>query len=469
MPLSGSLSFYLKMDETGTGTRADSTGNGIDFTNNNSATNGTGKVNNGTVLVRSSSQSLSRADEAAISCTGDWVISLWMKFDVLTNYNLIWHKGNGSEAWIYTQANGSLVLEVGCYYAAYNSAAKAAGSLTTGVWYHILAWRNASTGEIGLCLNNDTPTTSTVAGTINASATGMAIGSHSGAHYCDATVDEVAFGQFVPTANDRKLFYGAGSPGSLEQLIADFPDGCTAYYKLEDETEEVAGLDLTNTNSTPFTTGALNNCADFSGNSSGSNRKLSRASDSALQHATKWSLSLWYNSPYAEGSGGTWIGKGVYPSPGYEWAVRPWNGSSLGVYVSSTGTDFPYGSFYMGTDYLNNTGWHHMVAIYDGGAATDALRLRVWSDGVEITGSYTGTIPSTMFTSSGALELPMFGSLMGLSYIKLDEFGFWAGTVLTGTDVANLYNSGTPLAFPAVVYAGHYYQNFTVYRVHLRR
>lgn len=450
MPLSGTLGFHLKMDETGTGTRADATPNGLDFTNNNSCTDSTGKVAKATNFVRASSQSLSRADETALRCTGDWHVSLWIKFNTLTAYNIFWNKGSGgSEAWLYTQpsnggGDGPLVFEVGNYYA-YNGVSFPSGTVTTGVWYHILAWRKASTGEIGLVLNNGTPVTSTVAGTINGSATGMYIGSANGYNHCDADIDEVSFGQWVPTANDRALYYGAGSPGSYEALIAEFPEGCTAYYKLEDETEEVGGLDLTNTNSTTFVAGALNDCANFVGASS---QKLSVASNAALQDPDAWTCTFWYRSANQNGGDGAWIGKGASPSPGYEWAVRPVDNSSVWIYVSSTGTDYPYGSFNMGPGFLNASTWHHCVVVFDGAGATNADRLRVWSDGVEKTGSYSGSIPATMFTGSGDFILGgMFSNLLGYSTIRLDEVGFWAGTSLTGTDIVNLYNSGTPLAF----------------------
>lgn len=224
-----------------------------------------------------------------------------------------------------------------------------------------------------------------------------------------------------------------------------FPAGCTAYFKLEDETEEVGGLDLTNQNTTTFVAGALNNCANFVGSSS---QKLYVGSAPALQDPDAWSCNFWYRSANANGGDGAWIGKGAYSSPGVEWGVRPVDNSSVYVYIDSGGA-FPHGVYNLGSNFLNDSTWHCCGVRYYGAGAGNADRLRVWSDGVEKTASsFQHTIPSTTFNGSGDFIIGGFlSNLLGYSTIRIDEVGFWAGTALDDADFVNLFNSGTPLPF----------------------
>lgn len=117
MALTDNLEFYLKMDETGTGTRVDATPNALDFTNVNSVTDGVGKINNGSAFTGASSMRLTRADSAAISPTAAFSISTWVKPTTLGDDQTIAAKWPSSSdcGWTFQTISSG---KIRCFFAA---------------------------------------------------------------------------------------------------------------------------------------------------------------------------------------------------------------------------------------------------------------------------------------------------------------------------------------------------------------
>lgn len=83
MALADNLAAYWKLDESaGATTAADSLGNS-NLTKAGSATFAAGKINNGTDLESSTSDYWYRADNTALSITGDITIAMWIKIEQL--------------------------------------------------------------------------------------------------------------------------------------------------------------------------------------------------------------------------------------------------------------------------------------------------------------------------------------------------------------------------------------------------
>lgn len=77
MSLLTNLNAYFKFDES-SGNASDSTGNGNTLTNNGTATYSAAKINNGVVMLSSSSQYMQAVDSATTSVTGDFTLAGWI-------------------------------------------------------------------------------------------------------------------------------------------------------------------------------------------------------------------------------------------------------------------------------------------------------------------------------------------------------------------------------------------------------
>lgn len=235
MGLSGTLVAYWKLDETGTGTRADATGNGLTLTNNNSVTNATGKLNAAAGFVRASSQSLTRADEALLR-TGDidWHWQGWLYLDSVDNAYI----AAKTEEWgLFLNNNGRLDF----FWNDFAKTVSWGSNLTTGTWYHIVIWHDAVNDVVGIVVNDGTPVTSAYSGggTTTTNAFGLGDRPGSGA-YLNGRLDEVSMGKFVPTAGDITLYYGGGTPPGYDTLAGASTYTATAALTTAPATTAVA-------------------------------------------------------------------------------------------------------------------------------------------------------------------------------------------------------------------------------------
>ena len=108
--------------------------------------------------------------------------------------------------------------------------------------------------------------------------------------------------------------------------------------------------------------------------------------------------------------------------------------------IPAVDTDFLGGSFNTGANSgvvgFTDTGWNHVVIVYDGAETGNADRLKLWLNGSQETLSFTGTIPASVDASS--TDGYSFGSVASSTFFDGDISDIvWARTA-DGTSRTNL-------------------------------
>lgn len=198
---------HWKLDGDG----VDATGNGNDLTAVGSPTFPAAVLGQGVDLTASSSQRLQIADNAALSgADADRSYSFWVKFKTLAANQSIVGKydfGTNNREFVFryvhndarfkliASSNGSSFTELVCTNF---------GAPSTGAWYFVHVWHDATANQIGVRVNNGTAdTASHAAGIFNGTAA-FAIGARfSGGvaqDFADALIDDVRVYDQVLTA-----------------------------------------------------------------------------------------------------------------------------------------------------------------------------------------------------------------------------------------------------------------------------
>lgn len=107
-----------------------------------------------------------------------------------------------------------------------------------------------------------------------------------------------------------------------------------------------------------------------------------------------------------------------------------------------------YGDYTMS----NDTSWHFLSMVYDGGGATNADRLKLYVDGTNQTLTFTGTIPSTAGTNANPFDVARYYPSGAATYG--DQFCSHVtvhSNALSSSDISTLYNSGSGVKDASVV------------------
>jgi hypothetical protein len=223
MPITDNLIVHYKLNEA-SGTREDSHSNNYDLAPSNTPGSAAGKIGDAVQLVRASSQSLSVASNTDLQ-TGDvnYEISLWVN---LTSkpaiMELVGKSGglSGGNEWTLTYNSTVDRFQFQVYRSdstAHAVNADNLGSPSTGTWYYIHAWHDASANTINIQVNN---------GSVN--STGYSAGQEPQAantrafmlgnraagstRYLDGLLDSLSFWKGrVLSSGERTSMYGAGS------------------------------------------------------------------------------------------------------------------------------------------------------------------------------------------------------------------------------------------------------------------
>ena len=95
-----------------------------------------------------------------------------------------------------------------------------------------------------------------------------------------------------------------------------------------------------------------------------------------------------------------------------------------------------------GTTQLQNDVWYHLTVVYKGYESNNADRAKIYINGVDDTGSYTNTVPTTLVSSTQPLRIGRWAS--GTDFFgKIDETAIWQ-SVLTDAQILQVYNNGKP-------------------------
>ena len=209
-------------------------------------------------------------------------------------------------------------------------------------------------------------------------------------------------------------------------------DNLIAYYKLDESSGDAidasgAGLTLTNTNSVTYGTGKINNGANISGS------QMLVSSSSSFTNVSTFTWAGWVKWTTITANyriidkGSWWFGVG-----------GGGNGLNISVSAPTTAQSVSSNTFSTGT-------WYFVVATYDDAGDRKA---RLYVDGTE-TGYNSQSAASGTFNSNAAYSFRLGNSSGGAEPLQgvLDEVGVWS-RVLTGTEITDLYNSGTGLQYP---------------------
>lgn len=202
-----------------------------------------------------------------------------------------------------------------------------------------------------------------------------------------------------------------------------------------DRAGQLGNYDLTDNGTVTSTTGLIGNASDHLA----ANSEFLSAGATSLTEwtsATQASISFW-----AKRSSGThYIAVGASGSSTRRFYVTDHaDGNLYAMCSNGTGT---FGSV-ASTSVLNQ--WNHYVVSFDGTQATDALKLKLWLNGVQQTLALTGPIPSALPNSlQGPFRIGVLGSTYCTGqYDSVQPFS----RPLVQQDVDDLYNGGAGLVF----------------------
>lgn len=192
---------------------------GLTLTGNGSPTVAAGKLGNAVSLSSALSQYLFVSDPADLRGSNSRFFSVWVKPSVVTggNFPMVFSKeGTGVGSYSLFHFDG-----VGFCWRVYDAAGTShdltkSGVMVAGNWYHIVAWYNEFTGEIGIDVNNSgSPATTTIPGIQQTVGVDFLVGARQWSGSLlpwDGLIDEpVFFPNAVPTTTDISDLYGGGA------------------------------------------------------------------------------------------------------------------------------------------------------------------------------------------------------------------------------------------------------------------
>lgn len=144
-----------------------------------------------------------------------------------------------------------------------------------------------------------------------------------------------------------------------------------------------------------------NNACSFT---AGNSDFIQFGTTSTFNFTTKMSISWWFNR-----ASGTLCHAGKYGGATTDKAYLLQIYSDNKVYwviPSSAGAD----SYFSLTGTFTSAGWHMITATYDGTQSTNALKARVYMDGVLMVGTYVNTIPTSMNASTKYFEINRYNA-----------------------------------------------------------
>ena len=225
-------------------------------------------------------------------------------------------------------------------------------------------------------------------------------------------------------------------------------DNLEAYWTLDETSGTRADStandrDLTDNNTVGYNTGVISNGASLAGASS----EYLSAADAA------------WNSPSSAFTFAGWV---RYPTAGQRADVFAKGPAAFGTglllvcerdFVSSR-IEF-FANF--GGNILDATAtvdgatsaatWFHLAVVFDGAGSGNSGRCKIYVNGAAQSPSYGGTFGTSLADTGSDLQLGAWATQSLYGDIRLDEVGWWS-RALSGSEVAQLYNSGAGLSYP---------------------
>jgi hypothetical protein len=209
-----------------------------------------------------------------------------------------------------------------------------------------------------------------------------------------------------------------------------------AYYQLGDQSAYNGANYLVPNNS----------LSDYVFNFDGTDDFINAGSASYLNGLSEFSISVWINLPTAISD--------RYIVSDWNYNTSPFGHFALGTRIVSGSyyglnlfikqpSDVGQNSAQIGTLLLENT-WHNAIFSYNSGTVTCYL------NGSPVTVTVNGTLPTTLTSQDGNLNIGKFGGTSGAFLPgKLSNIALW-NTELTQANATEIYNNGAPGDIPSL-------------------
>jgi len=225
-----------------------------------------------------------------------------------------------------------------------------------------------------------------------------------------------------------------------------------AYYDLDESSgvryDSVASFDLTSINAVSSAAGALNYSADFVAANS---HRLYNSAITSTNGSVSYSVSFWLKTTTKNTT--SVIVTRTTPDNS-RWFLEFGNNTTTGYQFASFGFVNAGNQGVSVTSAVNvaDGNWHHVAAsIYNNATPRAAIDLYIDGNfiGTGVHGSLTYSLPSDFehLNIGGGRNYTSPESFYRYHNGQVDELAFWVDYKLTGSDVTDLYNTGTPLAY----------------------
>lgn len=210
MPLTDNLISYWKLDEA-SGDAVDAHGSNT-LTDHNTVTSGTGKINTARQFTRANSEFLNHTSNSDLQ-TGDidFTIAFWINLDSQPGTEVVVMKGDDVGG---THEHGCFQTGSNMKFSVENGSGSATDgtTLSNGTWYFVVVWHDSVNNQVGISVNDNTPTTSAYSGGITAAGSNFEVGGDvNGSRYVDGRIDEMGFWKRVLTSGERTQLYNGGA------------------------------------------------------------------------------------------------------------------------------------------------------------------------------------------------------------------------------------------------------------------
>lgn len=210
-------------------------------------------------------------------------------------------------------------------------------------------------------------------------------------------------------------------------------DNLISYWKLDESSGNAADSVASNTGtntSVSYSSGKINNGADFNGTSS----ELNFGSDSSLDDLTAFSISVWLKPT-------TFSGSRYFLGKTKKYATIYGNGQFR--YQIEHGTT--EADTYTNTGALTFGSWNHVVVTY---SQAGDRKIRIYINGSEASyGAQTASAGTLQSDASYNFYAASINNLSSWYYGSMDELGIW-GRAISSAEVTSLYNGGSGLPYP---------------------
>lgn len=207
---------HWKLDEA-SGSRADAYGTNT-LTDNNTVTQGAGKIANAAQFTASNSEYLSCADNPSLRIFGtDFSFAFWVYLDTKSADQRFVSRihaslGTARDYRIaYDVASDRFVFLIFTTTGSPQASASTFGSPSLATWHFIVANYTLATKTLGISVNAGTENTTVHTGLTQNSNTSFNIGRDAFGGYANGRIDEVSFRKRTLAAPERITLYNAGN------------------------------------------------------------------------------------------------------------------------------------------------------------------------------------------------------------------------------------------------------------------